>query len=435
MAYQFLHIETYSEASKKVHGTEDHYNSAAQVLGEAMRVPEYSKHVDNPRKSIRVGGTMSVRQLQEKRLATLANLRETVTQKDGSTYTRKLRRDAATLYTEIHSHPLPADALLKDKQTHAPAIQEWVSRALADFKARMPDGIDWTAVIHLDEGFVHFHIIAINTSDPKLDANKLHAGKAAAAKLREELETPTAVSALPKPTLERRPNKPKQPRPSKNRETQKKNKAKRALQIKKWEEACAEVTARNDALMAQWDAENSEHLKVARKARGAIPEKQAYTKALKVLQDRYYEQVGRPCGLLRDGPRKQRLTVKQYGAQQTTAKQMKQDLDRIEQTAKRANEDAGYALDAKERYLQKEAELDTGIEAMEILVTRMASGDAEITEDGVAMTDAPPFIKRLFGPKPPHSKVSQLFRKIVLLIGRMDASQLVAADPGQSPEP
>ena len=104
MAYQFLHIETYSEASKKVHGTEDHYNCAAQVLGEAMRVPEYCTHVENPRKIIHVGGTMSVSQLQEKRSAILANLRETVTQKDGTTYTRKLRKDAATLYTEIHSH-------------------------------------------------------------------------------------------------------------------------------------------------------------------------------------------------------------------------------------------------------------------------------------------------------------------------------------------
>ena len=107
---------------------------------------------------------MPLRQLQEKRSAILANLRETVTQKDGTTYTRKLRKDAATLYTEIHSHPLPADALLNDKQAHAPAIKEWINRALTDFKTRIPDGVDWSAVMHLDEGFVHFHIIAINTT-------------------------------------------------------------------------------------------------------------------------------------------------------------------------------------------------------------------------------------------------------------------------------
>lgn len=86
MAYHFLHIETYSEATKKVHRTEDHYSCAEQVLGEAMRVPEYCKHVENPGKIIHLGGTMSVSQLQKKRAAILTNLRETVTPKDGTTY-------------------------------------------------------------------------------------------------------------------------------------------------------------------------------------------------------------------------------------------------------------------------------------------------------------------------------------------------------------
>jgi hypothetical protein len=144
-----------------VSGTEGHFNSATQVLGEALCEPEYSKHVEEPRSVYKVGGTMSVRQLQEKRTSILDGLRETVTRKDSTTYTRKLRNDAATLYTEIHSHPLPA--------------------------------------------------------------------------------------------LEKRPNKPKQPRPSKNRETQKKNKIKREAQLAPWEVTCQEVAAR--------------------KTRGPIPEK------------------------------------------------------------------------------------------------------------------------------------------------------------------
>jgi hypothetical protein len=190
MSYQFMHIETYSEAAKKVSGTAGHFNSATQVLGEALREPEYSKHVEEPGSVYKVGGTMSVRQLQEKRTSILDGLRETVTRKDGTTYTRKLRNDAATLYTEIHSHPLPAAGLLSNKKAHGSDIREWINHALADFTARMPDDIDWSAVMHLDEGFVHFHIIGINTHDPKLDANKLHAGKVAAATLRDELDTP-----------------------------------------------------------------------------------------------------------------------------------------------------------------------------------------------------------------------------------------------------
>ncbi len=65
MSYQFIHIETYSEAAKKVSSTDGHFNSAAQVLGEALREPEYFKHVEEPGSVYKVGGTMSVRQLQE----------------------------------------------------------------------------------------------------------------------------------------------------------------------------------------------------------------------------------------------------------------------------------------------------------------------------------------------------------------------------------
>jgi hypothetical protein len=171
-----------------VSGTAGHFNSATQVLGEALREPEYSKHVEEPGSVYKVGGTMPVRQLQEKRTSILDGLRETVTRKDGTTYRRKLRNDAATLYTEIHSHPMPAADLLSNKKAHGSDIREWINHALADFTDRMPDDIDWSAVMHSDEGFVHFHIIAINTHDPKLDANKLHAGKVAAATLRDELD-------------------------------------------------------------------------------------------------------------------------------------------------------------------------------------------------------------------------------------------------------
>jgi hypothetical protein len=433
MSYQFMHIETYSEAAKKVSGTAGHFNSATQVLGEALREPEYSKHVEEPGSVYKVGGTMSVRQLQEKRTSILDGLRETVTRKDGTTYTRKLRNDAATLYTEIHSHPLPAAGLLSNKKAHGSDIREWINHALADFTDRMPDDIDWSAVMHLDEGFVHFHIIAINTHDAKLDANKLHAGKVAATALRDELDTPTAIPSLPKPALEKRPNKPKQPRPSKNRETQKKNKLKREEQLSAWKNACQEVAARNADLMSLWEAENGEHLQVARKTRGPIPEKEAYSAALKQLQDRYYEKVGKPCGLLRDGPRKQRLSTQQHAAQKAAAKDLKNSIKEVKSSLVRAEDNAGHALGVKERYLQKEAELVAGIAAMDELVTQIASGDAEITEDDITMKDMPSFIERLFGPKPSNTKIGNLFRKLVSLIGRLSESE--QRGPDQSPRP
>lgn len=41
---------------------------------------------------------------------------------------------------------------------------------------------------------------------------------------------------------------------------------------------------------------------------------------MKAFQDRYYEAVGRPCGLLRKGPGHERLTTKQYAARKAGAK-------------------------------------------------------------------------------------------------------------------
>jgi hypothetical protein len=194
---------------------------------------------------------------------------------------------------------------------------------------------------------------------------------------------------------------------------------------------CREVAARNADLTAKWESENGEHLQVARKTRGPIPEKEAYTTALKQLQDQYYEEVGKPCGLLRDGPRKPRLSTQQYAAQKATAKKIKNSINKTKSIEERAEDNAGHALDVKERYQQKETEFDAGIAAMDELVTQIASGDAEVTEDDIIMRDMPPFIERLFGPKPPNTKIGNLFRKLISLIGRVSESKERGTD--QSP--
>lgn len=423
MAYQFIHIETYSTAQTKVKGTDNHFNSAAQVFGEARRVPKYSGHVGQVGKVYRLGGTLSVAQLEARHTALLKDLKETVTRKDGSTYERKLRKDAATLYTEIHSHPLPTSSFLSSKKTHGPEIQKWIKLALEDFQARMPDGIEWTAVMHVDERHVHFHILAINPKDPKLDANKLHTGKAAAAKLRKALDAPTAVRALPKPELQKRPRKPKQPRPSKNRETQRKNKIKREAQLAEWEKECWEVEARNATLLANWSTANSAHLKPVRKQRGAIPEKDAYTAAMKALQDRYYEQVGKPCGLLRDGPRAERLSTVEYEARQKNAQRLAADIETVEKDRERVDHEIDMVEDIKARHAdsladlsQKQAEFDNGLEAIETLITQLESGEADVWDGAIQMQKPPRFLKHLFWKKPHESRTVGLFRRLIKLI-------------------
>lgn len=321
MAYQFFHIETYSEQATPVKGSKDHFNSAAQVEGEAARDPIYSEHVDRPLPPLQLESSLTIAEFRAKRAGLLADIKETVTQKNGATYERGLRKDAATLYTEIHSHPLTSEEVRADRDAHLNTIATWSEHVLADFKRRMPKDIDYTSVLHLDEGHVHIHILAMNTNDPRLDANKLHAGKVAAAVHRDE-NASDAIPSLPKPDLAARPKKPKKPRSSKNRVTQKKNDARHAGEVANWAVECAAIEAGNAALIATWETENKLHLKSARQARGRPTVQKVYIAAMRKLQDDYYEAVGKPCGLLRIGPRLARKSTKEYAAEKRQAKRM-----------------------------------------------------------------------------------------------------------------
>ncbi|EDZ48577.1 Mob protein, putative [Rhodobacterales bacterium Y4I] len=323
MAYQFVHIETYSRKPRKVKGTKDQWNRARQVFEEAQRNPDFSRHVENPRAPLPVlsRGAMDVGDLQALHDRRCSEIREAVTAKSGKTYSRSLRSDAPTLYTEIHSHPMASKDFLADRARHQKEIARWADLAVRDFRKRMPEGVAFAGVIHLDEAHVHMHILALNAGDPRLDANKLHVGKAAAAVYRAAHDKPQTLSSLPKPELLPKPKKPKKPRPSKNRVTQKKNMAKHEKALAEWQAACAMVEAANARHLEEWSVDNGRHLHAARKKRsGKNPEKAAFTAAMKAFQDRYYEAVGKPCGLLRKGPGHERLTTKQYAARKAGAK-------------------------------------------------------------------------------------------------------------------
>ncbi|WP_376870736.1 Mob protein [Albirhodobacter sp. R86504] len=467
MAYQFFHIETYSEQPKPVKGSKDQFNSAAQVEGEAARDPLYSEHVDSPLPPKQLAGTLSIADFRAKRAQLLANITETVTAKNGTTYTRALRKDAATLYTEIHSHPLASEEVMADPDAHAHSIVDWGTRVLDDFKARMPKGIDYTSVLHLDEGHVHIHILAMNTADTKLDANKLHAGKMAAAVHRDQ-NVSDAIESLPKPDLAKRPNKPKKSRPSKNRVTQKKNDASHAAAVNAWETECAEIDIANDKLITAWQAENKLHLKEGRQKRGRPSVQTAYIAAMKKLQDDYYEAVGKPCGLLRIGPRLARKSTKEYAAEKKQAKRLAAEAARLEEQRKTlvakeselavladdlasvgaalAEQETTHKADveaaknalklerasfqqarvavekvhksrAKElvekenELLRREAELTEAVEAMSEIFEAVEAGEAEIVNNKLFMSRWPDIVSRMQGAD--RDQVSSPIRKLI----------------------
>lgn len=474
MSYQFIHIETYSKKGRATRENEDQYNSVEQVFGEAARDEKYSRHVDHVMEVLHLAGTMTLAELRATWERRVSEIRETVKLKDGKTYERRLKSDADTLYTEIHSHPMTVEEFHKDAGgIKGREIREWVQRALKDFKRRMPEGIDYTAVMHIDEAHIHFHIIAINTPDPKLDANKLHAGKAAAAKVRASAEATTPTAPLPKPVLEPTPKKPKQPKPSKNRATQKKNDEKYATTLAAWETECREVAERNEAVQSAWQESNRDHLISARRARGATKEVEAYGAAMKTLQDDYYKHVGAPCGLLRDGPRRARKSTIQHAKDQRQAKliaELKKEAEHKRNTVLAvAKINASYQeeLEEKERALKRrtealaerqaslnklehklaaqaaevekaENELREGFAAMEAIVAKLEDGSAQVSNGRLHLTVWPDAVKRTFSPEAPETAVKRLIKRFIRFIVKartaIDEAHDLQRDGNDQPE-
>ncbi|TNE82856.1 MAG: Mob protein [Rhodobacteraceae bacterium] len=374
MSYQFVHIECYSVAPRKVKGAPEQVNTAEQVFGEAMRVPRYSRHVAEPRAPIKLDGTTTLKKLEALWTEKVETIRETVKSAKGTSYQRRLRRDAATLYAEIHSHPMTAAALRDDWELHKREILSWAERVLMHFEARMPPGVEWVAVLHVDEAQVHLHILAINAEDPKLDANKLHAGKRAAAEVRASCETPSAICSLPRPIPKPLPPKPRKRALGKRPETIARNKAHNAARLEAWRSDCRTVRTDNAAALARWENANRAHLKAARKLRGEVPEIAAYRAAMRDFQDDYHAAVGAPSGLLRDGPRKARLTTKQHAARKAIAAQMQgafAELDR-------------RALEFAEKQT-----------ALRDVIAALTEGRAQISEGSIVIEDMPRCLKEL----------------------------------------
>lgn len=189
---------------------------------------------------------------------------------------------------------------------------------VADFSKRMPEGIKASAVVHLDESHVHMHILVINLDDPKLDANKLHIGKRKATEVRETHDD--RLPALPQPELLPKPLKPKAPKPSRTPKTQAKRQADYKEALANWERAKKDVAAANETTLAAWKEANREQCQRERGKVGKPKATQAYNAAMTQLQDDYHEAVGKPCGLLRDGPKAQRLSTVEYDRAKKQAK-------------------------------------------------------------------------------------------------------------------
>lgn len=277
-----------------------------------------------------------------------------------------------------------------------------------------------------------------------------------------------AIESLPKPELAQRPHKPKKSHPSKNRVTQKKNDVSHAAAVNAWETECAGIDAENDGLITAWEAENKLHLTEGRQKRGRLSVQKVYIAAMKKLQDDYYEAVGKPCGLLRMGPRLARKSTKEYAAEKKQATRLAAEAVRLEEQREaqaskeaeliaRADELASVGADLSERetthkanveaannvleqerasikvakvedekvhknrgkglgekendLLRREAELTEAVEAMGEIFEAVEAGEAEIVKNKLFMPRWPDIVSRMQGAD--RDQVSSPIRKLI----------------------
>lgn len=162
---QFMHLQSFSRKAN------ERGQSVEQVLAEASRAPEYSKHVVEPRPPSLVYGLTAddVRRLHDEMV--VAGGVE-VTLKDGRTARRGIRKDRHTLMTAVVSHPLPTH-LVNTKADARADYERWRDHNLAWLKARFGDKLI-SVIEHWDEKHPHLHAYILPLDDPTCSARQLN---------------------------------------------------------------------------------------------------------------------------------------------------------------------------------------------------------------------------------------------------------------------
>lgn len=162
---QFMHLQSYSRKAN------EGGQSVEQVLAEASRAPEYSKHVSNPRPPSLVYGVSvdDVRKLHDEMVAAGG---VEVTLKDGRTARRGIRKDRHTLMTAVASHPLPTDLVNRKPDARAD-YERWRDHNLAWLKAQFGDKLV-SVIEHWDEKHPHVHAYILPLDDPTCSARQLN---------------------------------------------------------------------------------------------------------------------------------------------------------------------------------------------------------------------------------------------------------------------
>lgn len=163
MAYQFIHVESYSRTPPKKGKAGGH--SVASVVNEAIREPNSIPHVDNPKPPTYIYGKPL-----ESLEATCEEWAASMTDAKG----RKLRKDALCLAAGVVSMP---------EDTTPEAWESFRSDAVGHLKQKYGDRLQ-TVIEHTDESHPHLHFYVVPLPGERFEA--IHQGKAAAAEAKRE---------------------------------------------------------------------------------------------------------------------------------------------------------------------------------------------------------------------------------------------------------
>jgi hypothetical protein len=157
MAYQFIHIETYSRSSKS--GT-----SARSIIGEATREDGYCPHVAKPQQPVILSGPHPGEWY--------AGVDERASQAKDK-LGRKIRKDAHLIVAGVASYPVRCKDL---DDSEREKLMAWAEETITWFEKKHGKGC---AVMHLDEEFPHIHMYAEADLAAGQRAGDLHPGEAA----------------------------------------------------------------------------------------------------------------------------------------------------------------------------------------------------------------------------------------------------------------
>lgn len=170
MAFQFIHMETFSRKSDKAG------RSTSFIFDEAERQKHASVHVESPEPAIQVFGC-SIAELREMHDGACQTFK-TVNNKGQE---RAIRVDQNTLMTVVASHPYTPDECLEDVRKMA-EYQKWEDDTVAWLREKYGDELK-TVVRHMDESRMHIHAYVLPDN---LRAFDLHPGVSSKRRVKAE---------------------------------------------------------------------------------------------------------------------------------------------------------------------------------------------------------------------------------------------------------